>query len=133
LDPEWPRERLAAVAADAGLAALLTRAGLADTSGLAPHEVLVAELRHGAPVAPAALPRRGPVTPEAAAYVIYTSGSTGAAKGVVATTAGPSTSSTASPTLWSSAPPTGCSCSRRCRSTPRCCRSSRLSRAAPRW
>src|SRR6185369_14884374 len=36
LDPEWPRERLAAVAADAGLAALLTRADLTAASGLAP-------------------------------------------------------------------------------------------------
>jgi amino acid adenylation domain-containing protein len=81
LDPEWPRERLAAVAADAGFAALLTRAGL-PASGLAPHEVLVEELRQGAP---AEVPRYSPVSPETAAYVIYTSGSTGAAKGVVAT------------------------------------------------
>ncbi len=80
LDPEWPRERLVTVAADAGLAAVLTRAGLAP--GLAPREVLVPELRQGA--APRARQRR-PATPDAAAYVIYTSGSTGAAKGVVAT------------------------------------------------
>ncbi|HKV09275.1 MAG TPA: amino acid adenylation domain-containing protein, partial [Thermoanaerobaculia bacterium] len=80
LDPEWPEERLAAVAADAGLAAVLTREGLG--SGLAPREVHVPGLRHGeAPRAPG----RRPATPEAAAYVIYTSGSTGAAKGVVAT------------------------------------------------
>ncbi|HSK79450.1 MAG TPA: amino acid adenylation domain-containing protein, partial [Thermoanaerobaculia bacterium] len=80
LDPEWPRERLAAVAADAGLAAVLTRAGLG--SGLAPHEVLVPELRQGPP---AGLRPARPGSPDAAAYVIYTSGSTGAAKGVIAT------------------------------------------------
>ncbi|HSF43444.1 MAG TPA: amino acid adenylation domain-containing protein, partial [Thermoanaerobaculia bacterium] len=80
LDPEWPQERLAAVAADAGLAAVLTREGLG--SGLAPHEVHVPGLREGA--SPQVRPRR-PATPDAAAYVIYTSGSTGAAKGVVAT------------------------------------------------
>jgi amino acid adenylation domain-containing protein/non-ribosomal peptide synthase protein (TIGR01720 family) len=80
LDPEWPRERLAAVAADAGLAALLTRSGLEAGAGLAPHLVLVEEARHGAP---ADLPWARPASAEAAAYVIYTSGSTGAAKGVV--------------------------------------------------
>ncbi|HSF43792.1 MAG TPA: amino acid adenylation domain-containing protein [Thermoanaerobaculia bacterium] len=80
LDPEWPRERLASVAADAGLTALLTRSGLAAGAGLAPCEVLVEEAQHGAPVD---LPWARPASPEAAAYVIYTSGSTGMAKGVM--------------------------------------------------
>jgi amino acid adenylation domain-containing protein/non-ribosomal peptide synthase protein (TIGR01720 family) len=84
LDPEWPRERLAAVAADAGLAALLTRSGLDAGVGLAPREVLVEEVRSGASIDPAVdRPWASPASAEAAAYVIYTSGSTGMAKGVV--------------------------------------------------
>ncbi|HKV11609.1 MAG TPA: amino acid adenylation domain-containing protein, partial [Thermoanaerobaculia bacterium] len=79
LDPDWPRERRAAVAADAGLTAMLTRSGLPEAEGLAPVEVRVEEARHGAP---AEIPWARPAAPEAAAYVIYTSGSTGAAKGV---------------------------------------------------
>ena len=79
LDPESPRARLAAVAADAGLAAVLTRDGLAAGPALAAHELRVDE---AGPERPAD-PPPWPATPEAAAYVIYTSGSTGAAKGVV--------------------------------------------------
>src|SRR5262249_11397405 len=61
LDPEYPAERLAYMAADAGLAAV----GAGDP-GEAP----------GGPAPPGA-------SPAAACYVIYTSGSTGLPKGVV--------------------------------------------------
>jgi amino acid adenylation domain-containing protein len=60
LDPEYPADRLAFMAADAGLAGLLT-----DDLGDDPVRPLAA------------------VPPDAPAYVIYTSGSTGQPKGVV--------------------------------------------------
>jgi amino acid adenylation domain-containing protein len=85
LDPASPRERLAAIAADAGMAILLTQERLAPAlAGLADRLVTIdapaerlADERPERPVCRA--------LPDNAAYVIYTSGSTGAAKGVVAT------------------------------------------------
>ncbi|WP_457021361.1 amino acid adenylation domain-containing protein [Luteimonas sp. A611] len=85
LDPQFPADRLAYMAADAGLAALLTQqrhAGRFDLGGrpvLALDE-LAAELE--------ALPAErlgrdeAAADPESPAYVIYTSGSTGRPKGV---------------------------------------------------
>jgi amino acid adenylation domain-containing protein len=86
LDPQYPAERLALIAADAGIALILTQ------------ELLAPKLPAGGPpavcldsAAPAApLPAAGAaarLTPAAAgpdnlAYVIYTSGSTGRPKGV---------------------------------------------------
>ncbi|HEX2189759.1 MAG TPA: amino acid adenylation domain-containing protein, partial [Longimicrobiaceae bacterium] len=87
LDPAYPSERIRRVAADAGLAALLTRASLAH-SVPAGGAVVVLLDGAGVPEAEAGSTREppgpaGPVPPEAAAYLIYTSGSTGVPKGVV--------------------------------------------------
>src|SRR5690606_1398149 len=85
LDPQFPADRLAYMAADAGLAALLTQqrhvAGF-DLGGrpVLALDALAAEL--------AALPAtrlgrdEAAADPESPAYVIYTSGSTGRPKGV---------------------------------------------------
>ena len=91
LDPEAPRERLAAITADAGAAVLLTQERFASAlAGLAPavlhldasmgEESAAESAGPAAPAAEALLP-----SAESAAYVIYTSGSTGVSKGVVAT------------------------------------------------
>ncbi|WP_254646935.1 non-ribosomal peptide synthetase [Streptomyces sp. GbtcB6] len=80
LDPAYPRERLAFMAADSGLALLLTA-----EPGAVP-------LPDGVPaLGPDATGDLGPDTPVTAmdaAYVIYTSGSTGRPKGVEATRGG---------------------------------------------
>ncbi|HEV7672551.1 MAG TPA: amino acid adenylation domain-containing protein, partial [Thermoanaerobaculia bacterium] len=91
LDPGYPAERLAYMAVDAGLAALIVdaepvgdEAGLAALSSLAPFTVALgaggmlgepAAQESGGELAPRALPG-------ALAYTIYTSGSTGRPKGV---------------------------------------------------
>jgi len=85
LDPQFPADRLAYMAADAGLAALLTQqrhAGGFDLGGrpVLALDALAAELE--------ALPAErlgrdeAAADPESPAYVIYTSGSTGRPKGV---------------------------------------------------
>jgi len=93
LDPTLPRERLAWMIEDAGIAVLLTQERLLD---LAPKEGLPVICLDGQGVAGdvagdvagnfAAENESAPVTsvlPESPAYVIYTSGSTGRPKGVV--------------------------------------------------
>jgi amino acid adenylation domain-containing protein len=80
LDPSLPSTRLAYIAEDAGVRAVVTRAGLADRvpSGVAVRVDVDADEVSAAPgEAPRAL-----VFPEDLAYVIYTSGSTGRPKGV---------------------------------------------------
>ncbi len=76
LDPGYPVDRLAFMAGDAGVRAVLTRPALA---GRLPgtHAVLVDELPAAARVEPVPV---GPLDP---AYILYTSGSTGRPKGVV--------------------------------------------------
>ena len=79
LDPAYPAERLAWMAADAGLAVLLTSRALAGrVPAAAGTRVLFVEDADGAPERP--LPR---LDPERLAYVLYTSGSTGRPKGVM--------------------------------------------------
>lgn len=85
LDPAYPRERLAFMATDAGLAALITRSTLSDR--LPPHTAPVLYLDEGQegehPDDAEAMDLPGAQGPDSAAYVIYTSGSTGTPKGVV--------------------------------------------------
>ncbi|HSF43683.1 MAG TPA: non-ribosomal peptide synthase/polyketide synthase [Thermoanaerobaculia bacterium] len=82
LDPSFPRERLALIAEDAGLALRITRESLLDRlpeSGtgvvcLDRDAALLAERPSTRPAVPC--------RPESLAYVLYTSGSTGRPKGV---------------------------------------------------
>jgi amino acid adenylation domain-containing protein len=82
LDPTYPAERLAFMAADAGVTLAVTAAG-ASPAGL-PAGVATVALAGDADEAPdgRGLPSAAPGEP---AYVIYTSGSTGTPKGVVLT------------------------------------------------
>ncbi|MET0396581.1 MAG: condensation domain-containing protein, partial [Longimicrobiaceae bacterium] len=84
LDPQSPRDRLAQLAADAGIAVLLTRERLfAELPGSAAAEVVFLDAdRERIEAEPDTAPETE-VFPEGAAYVIYTSGSTGKPKGVV--------------------------------------------------
>ena len=83
LDPEYPGERLAFMAEDAGLRAVVAEDGA--PAALASSGAAVLDLeRDAAAVAAEDGSRVGiGVAPDSAAYVIYTSGSTGTPKGVV--------------------------------------------------
>jgi amino acid adenylation domain-containing protein len=76
LDPEYPAERIAFVAADAGITLCVTEPAHRDKLAADITPVLVDRMQHGQ----ASLDHS---TPAGAAYVIYTSGSTGRPKGVV--------------------------------------------------
>ncbi|HEU0305405.1 MAG TPA: amino acid adenylation domain-containing protein, partial [Lysobacter sp.] len=86
LDPQFPAERLAYMAADAGLAMLLTTREHAAHFDLRGRPVLLFD-EHASALAAAPTTRierdQGSALPEDAAYVIYTSGSTGRPKGVI--------------------------------------------------
>ncbi|WP_437947962.1 amino acid adenylation domain-containing protein [Sorangium sp. So ce296] len=81
LDPRLPDDRLATIALDAEVGAILTHAGgLARAARVAPPGAAVVDVDE----APAGPKRARPaVAPEALAYLLYTSGSTGRPKGVM--------------------------------------------------
>src|SRR5690606_10960209 len=86
LDPGFPPDRLAYMAGDAGLAALVTQQAHAARFDLRGRPVLALDaLADELEALPATRLGRdaGAADPESPAYVIYTSGSTGRPKGVV--------------------------------------------------
>jgi amino acid adenylation domain-containing protein len=83
LEPDYPDERLAYMAADAGVRLILATEALAERARTFGAEVLVidgVDWWSGEPAAPPA-PAPAPA-PDDAAYAIYTSGTTGRPKGV---------------------------------------------------
>ena len=83
LDPEYPAERLAFMAEDAGLALVLTQGRLAEAAGGWGVAAVAVDDDWGAVVGADGEVAAGvQVTAENLAYVIYTSGSTGRPKGV---------------------------------------------------
>jgi amino acid adenylation domain-containing protein len=84
LDPQYPRERLAFLVEDSGIAVLLTQERLfADLPGSASADVVFLDADWERIAAePDTAPESG-VSPDNPAYLIYTSGSTGRPKGVV--------------------------------------------------
>jgi amino acid adenylation domain-containing protein len=86
LDPQFPTERLAYMAADAGLAMLLTTREYAPRFDLRGRPMLLFD-EHADQLAAAPITRietdAESALPEDPAYVIYTSGSTGRPKGVI--------------------------------------------------
>jgi natural product biosynthesis luciferase-like monooxygenase protein len=82
LDPQYPAERIAYIAGDAGLACIVAAGAAAARAPAGAAPLVVLEDCPPAAGAPAALAR---VDGENPAYVIYTSGSTGRPKGVVVT------------------------------------------------
>ena len=84
LDPELPRERLAAIVADAGLSAVLTETANAHRLSGCGVPLLVLDGDHAPEAQPCHRPGRDAdaALPDSVAYVIYTSGSTGRPKGV---------------------------------------------------
>ncbi len=85
LDPQFPGERLAYMASDAGLAALVTERRHAAHFDLGGRPMLILdEMQEALASASDARPGRDEdaALPESVAYVIYTSGSTGRPKGV---------------------------------------------------
>jgi amino acid adenylation domain-containing protein len=82
LDPTYPRERIAAVLADASPSLLLTQHGLAETAATSLARVVKVDAAwHEICREPTTAPPCD-ATPEDLAYIIYTSGSTGKPKGV---------------------------------------------------
>jgi amino acid adenylation domain-containing protein len=82
-DPDYPRERLAALLADARPAVLVTEEAVAGRLPEVDLPTLLLDRDREAIAAEPAEAPSGGVAPESAAYVVYTSGSTGASKGVV--------------------------------------------------
>ena len=88
LDPDYPRERLSFMLADARAPVLITQSALLDQ--LAAHGVCIVELDTNWPAVarqPTTVPRND-LHPYNTAYIIYTSGSTGTPKGVAVSHSG---------------------------------------------
>ncbi len=83
LDPAYPAERLAFMAADGSLAALLTERALAARAPAGAHTVIVVDDEWPAVANRSPEPTGTTIDPDSALYVIYTSGSTGRPKGIV--------------------------------------------------
>jgi len=84
LDPSYPTDRLAYMAADSGMVVLLTQAALADRIPFSGHTVLIDQQQAGGYPDQERPGSPGSATgADNAAYLIYTSGSTGRPKGVV--------------------------------------------------
>jgi amino acid adenylation domain-containing protein len=82
LDPAYPADRLAFMAADAGIHILLTQERLREAVAVEGLRVLAIDADQGSIAAEPGESRPGLASPGDAAYVIYTSGSTGRPKGV---------------------------------------------------
>ncbi len=80
LDPSYPRERLALLVADAGLAALVGPRRFLDALPAGPPRLALEDVELAAP--PSAGEPAAWDEPASLAYVLYTSGSTGTPKGV---------------------------------------------------
>ncbi|HEX2093526.1 MAG TPA: AMP-binding protein, partial [Longimicrobiaceae bacterium] len=84
LDPAYPRERLAFMVQDSGIAVVLTETALfASLPGNAAAEAVFLDGDRERIAEEEGTDPEVPVDPDCAAYVIYTSGSTGKPKGVV--------------------------------------------------
>jgi amino acid adenylation domain-containing protein len=85
LDPAYPRERLATIIDDAGLAVLLTQASLLER--FPQHAQIALLYERGADLFPDESAERleSGVDPDNPVYAIYTSGSTGQPKGILVT------------------------------------------------
>jgi amino acid adenylation domain-containing protein len=81
LDPDYPADRLAFMAADAGAGLILTQSGLADRAPAAACRCLCID--DDAPVEAAESVAAAAVAGDALCYILYTSGSTGRPKGVM--------------------------------------------------
>jgi len=89
LDPAWPVARLAAIASEAGLSAVVTdQAHLAQARALAEPSLPLVDVDGRCDGGEAIIDPAVHVGPDTLAYIIYTSGSTGAPKGVMQTHAG---------------------------------------------
>ena len=89
LDPDYPKDRLAFMLADAGARLLVTQSALRDTAAR-PHTPASSTSTPTAPQSRASPPppHTGRIDPRTTAYVIYTSGSSGQPKGVAVTHGG---------------------------------------------
>ena len=82
LDPTYPRDRLAFMLEDAGVAVLVTQSDLLALIPPTQAQIVCLDREW---IAASAIPPLEPTTAEHLAYVIYTSGSTGTPKGVQVT------------------------------------------------
>jgi len=82
IDPIYPEQRIAAIAADAGVVVCITQDALSDALPDLPCPTVVLERDWDRVINTPPVPKEQ-VIPDHAAYLIYTSGSTGTPKGVV--------------------------------------------------